>query len=217
MSEPLRIFAVLAVVGALFAVNRSVNAPSASAPAPAPATVEPLEGPLRFAPDVSEGNRQVVERVIAAARPEAQQLIDRVDGMVTVHVGVTGRSALGYAQTRGPQDYRLQLDLDQTYAGSGLPGVARMVLHEFGHVVDAALVEPALNAQLDSGIPRGYQCEPDHPTTGACANQPERFAETFAKWAMNDIGADIYAGYMIPPPSMPLEDWGRPLAALGAA
>jgi hypothetical protein len=216
MSEPVRILLVVVIVGVIVGFTRSGSTAPRPAPAPVqPEEFEPLPGPLRFAPDVSEGNRQVVLRVIAAARPEAQRLIDAVDGMVEVHVGATGRGgALGYAQTRGPQDFKLQLDLDQTYASTGLPGVARMVLHEFGHVVDAALIDEALNEQLDAGIPRGYQCDEDQPTTGSCANRLERFAETFAKWAMNDIGADIYAGYKIPPPSMPLDDWGRPLAGL---
>jgi len=50
-----------------------------------------------------------------------------------------------------------------------------------------------------------------------CANRQERFAETFAKWALGDIGVNLDIGYKVPPPSAPLETWGQPLARLAAS
>lgn len=49
--------------------------------------------------------------------------------------------------------------------------------------------------------------------TGGCASREERFAETFAKWATNDIGLNLYIGYKVPPPAS-LDAWGTPLAAV---
>jgi hypothetical protein len=34
--------------------------------------------------------------------------------------------------------------------------------------------------------------------------------------ATGDIGVDIYLGYKVPPPNMPLDAWGTPLSGLGA-
>jgi len=84
-----------------------------------------------------------------------------------------------------------------------------VVLHELGHVVDFALVPRTLNQQLDAGIPRGGPC-------GAaidCDRIEERFADTFAKWALHGAVSAAGAGYGIAaPPS--LEDWGAPLGEL---
>jgi hypothetical protein len=86
-----------------------------------------------------------------------------------------------------------------------------VTLHELGHVVDGALVPADMEQQLDAAIPRGWGC--DEGKSGACANRAERFAESFAKWATGDIGADIYLGYRVPPP-VPLETWGAPMQTL---
>jgi hypothetical protein len=42
-------------------------------------------------------------------------------------------------------------------------------------------------------------------------------AESFAKWALGDIGINLEIGYKVPPPSAPLDVWGAPLARLAAA
>ena len=52
--------------------------------------------------------------------------------------------------------------------------------------------------------------------TGSCAEPAERFADTFAKWALRGGVSAVGAGYEVAnPPS--LEDWGAPLAALSAS
>ena len=89
-----------------------------------------------------------------------------------------------------------------------------MVQHELAHVVESALLDPALLARLDAGIPPGQPCAAG-TRRGSCAPGAERFAETFAKWASGDIGVDLYAGYAVPPPP-DLAGWGAPLTALAA-
>ena len=85
-------------------------------------------------------------------------------------------------------------------------------MHELGHVIDGALVSDALIAHLDADIPAGLGCEDGR--LGGCASRQERFAETFAKWALGDIGVNLDVGYKVPPPSVPLDTWGEPLAHL---
>ncbi|HEX7298266.1 MAG TPA: hypothetical protein VF257_04620, partial [Solirubrobacteraceae bacterium] len=107
------------------------------------------------------------------------------------------------------------LDLGVASRRYGERGIERLVLHELGHVVDHALLPGAITDALDAGIPAGWGC--DQGNMGACANRDERFAETFAKWALGDIGVNLSIGYKVPPPSMSLDDWGAPLAALAAS
>jgi hypothetical protein len=88
-----------------------------------------------------------------------------------------------------------------------------VVLHELGHVIDLSLVGAALRARLDAGIPRAGTCAATGDPLGACAPRAERFADTFAKWALRGAVSDVGAGYAIPMPAS-LESWGAPLAQL---
>ena len=108
----------------------------------------------------------------------------------------------------------MTLDLGTVAARYGQRGIARLVLHELGHVIDFAIVPASLDRVLDSGIPPGLGCE--QGVLGGCANREERFAETFAKWALGDIGVSLNIGYKVPPPRLPLSAWGSPLARLAA-
>jgi hypothetical protein len=165
----------------------------------------------RFDPSVAQGDRAAVMAAVAAARPEARALVDLVDGLVEVHVGSVGGHAVGITEVQ-ESGYRVDLDLGVVSARYGARGIERVVLHELGHVVDHALVPDTLMATLDAGIPEGWGC--DEGTMGACADREERFAETFAKWALGDIGVNLDIGYKVPPPALPLDLWGAPLAAL---
>jgi len=166
---------------------------------------------LRFAPAVAGSDQQVVDAAIAEARPAARRLVERVQGIVTVSVGSPGPGLAGLT-TATPGGYDVELNLGPVYRNDGMRGVRRLVLHELAHVVDHALVPPALEAQLDAATPAGFGCD-DGGRSGACAARPERFAESFAKWATGDIGVDIDLGYRVPPPTS-LEHWGDPLAPL---
>jgi hypothetical protein len=166
-----------------------------------------------FDPDVPAADRDAFLSAVAQARPEAQALIAVVDGLVDVHIGVTRPGTAGTTQQVGDR-YIVSVNLGLVSRSAGQRGIDRDVLHELGHVIDSALVGPELNAQLDGEIPRGYGC--DRGTSGSCANERERFAESFAKWATGDIGVDLYLGYKIPPPD-DLASWGAPLAKLAGA
>jgi hypothetical protein len=163
-----------------------------------------------FDPSTAEADRVAFLAAVSHARPEAQALIAAVDGLVDVHVAVTDAGTVGTTQSHGDR-YDLDVNLGLVARRYGRRGIDRTVLHELAHVVDFALVPPALDAQLDAGIPRGYGCEEGR--SGACAQPTERFAESFAKWATGDIGVDLYLGYKVPPPD-DLATWGAPLAKL---
>jgi hypothetical protein len=168
---------------------------------------------LRFDPAVLPADRQLVLREISLARPEARRLIGIVDGLVTVYVGDTSsRGADTVGLTEGSAEgYSVTLNLGAVYRIAGERGVQRVVLHELGHVVDHALVDPGLAARLDAPIPAGYGCDPVQPDIG-CAPRPERFAETFAKWCTGDIGFNLPIGYKVAPPAS-LDDWGAQLVS----
>jgi hypothetical protein len=166
-----------------------------------------------FDPDVPAADRDAFLTAISRARPEAQALIAVIDGLVDVHIGVTDAGTVGTTQSVGDR-YDVTVNLGMVSRRYGQRGIDRDVLHELGHVVDFALVGPALDAQLDAAIPRGYGC--DRGTSGSCASELERFAESFAKWATGDIGVDLYLGYKVPPPD-DLAGWGAPLAELAGA
>jgi hypothetical protein len=162
---------------------------------------------LTFAPDVTAADRAWILQAVSRARPEAARLIAEVDGLVLVRTYAAGGATLGV--TRG-HERGFTVDLNIGYLnGEAFGDRATVVLHELGHVVDFALVPKDLDARLDAQIPRGGPC-------GAaidCDLMEERFADTFAKWALNGAVSEVGAGYGIPMPAS-LEDWGAPLAQL---
>jgi hypothetical protein len=164
-----------------------------------------------FAPGTAQADQDAIVHAVADARPEAQQLIAAIDGVTDVVVAGTEAGVAGTTSSKTGDRFTVTLNLGLAARSKGQRGIDRLVLHELGHVVDFALVPAALNTQLDAGIPRGYGCEEGQ--TGACAVPEERFAESFAKWALGDIGVGVDLGYKIPPPD-DLEAWGAPLAAL---
>jgi len=168
---------------------------------------------FRFAPGTPAGDREAFLAAVAAARPPARRLIDLVDGLVDVTIGPTSQpGAVGITESGGPR-YEVTVDLGRVARLYGARGIDRVVLHELGHVVDHAVVPDDVMAGLQAGIPAGYGC--DQGIAGACASPPERFAESFAKWATGDIGLDLFIGYKVLPPTPTLDAWGAPLAALG--
>jgi hypothetical protein len=170
----------------------------------------PAPAPLRFAAGVAPGDRRAVLDAIAAARPEARRLVALVAGLVTIAVRPLGAGHAG--ETRSAADgYDVVLDLAGVFGTTGLRGMRRVALHELAHVVDDALVAGALERRLDAATPAGIGC--DGGVGGGCAPRAERFAESFAKWATGDIGADLLLGYRVPPP-LSVSEWGAPLAVL---
>jgi hypothetical protein len=166
---------------------------------------------LHFAPGVSAADQAWILAAVATARPEAQRLIGEVDGLVEVRTDLTGGDAIGLTHYDG-HDLSINFDLARL---NGDRAIDRnmVVLHELGHVIDFVLVGDNTMAQLDAAIPPAGECRSADQDYGACTVVEERFADTFAKWALRGRFSLAGSGYGIPtPPS--LEDWGMPLGRL---
>ena len=173
---------------------------------------------LRFAPSVAPADRAWILAAVADARPEARRLVDAVDGLVEVDTETSGeRLPGGYEAVGvtypGPDGFRVVLDTGL------LDGRARfsrdvVVLHELGHVIDFTLVPRDLAERLDRTIPDSGPCVSADQRTGACTAPEERFADTFAKWALRGAVSAAGAGYGVDAPL--LDEWALPLAGLAA-
>jgi hypothetical protein len=169
--------------------------------------------------DVAPQDRAWIQASIASARPEAQRLIDQVDGLIdfrtdlnrpgTIYPGVPP-GVIGLTDYTGG---RATISLDAgRLDGDRAIDRPMVVLHELGHVIDFLLVDDERMAQLDAGIPTG-SCQVMIADGHGCTSVEERFADTFAKWALGGRFSLAGSGYGIPtPPS--LEDWGAPLGRL---
>jgi len=206
----------LLLVGALLAV---ISLRGELAPAPAAGAPELTDAArratLRFAPGVRPAHRDAVLAAIADARPEARRMIAEVDGLLEVDTqDIPVPGAAGLARSV-PGGYAIHLDM-AAIAGNPLADRRMVILHELGHVVEFALVSDELLAILDRGVPAPTQCAAHIVAVGAsCAEPAERFADTFAKWALRGAVAELTVGYGVPTP-VSLEAWGAPLAALAA-
>ena len=174
---------------------------------------------LRFDPTVAPGDQQWILGAIANARPEAQRLIAEVDGTVIVDTKLNtpagimspGGQAIGLAHPIGDH-VNISVDVHEL---DGERAIDRnmVVLHELGHVIDFELLDDQLRQQLDATIPASRECNAPSDGIGGCTAVAERFADTFAKWALRGRFSLAGSGYGIPtPPS--LEDWGMPLGRL---
>jgi hypothetical protein len=169
-------------------------------------------GGLRFAPEMAEADRAWVRAAIASARPEARRLIDEIDGIVQIEPQAMMPEAIGQAVRTGDAA-TIMLDTAALNSDRALDRNV-VVLHELGHVIDFELVSDDLVRQLDAGIPRGT-CRSVVEHVGACTVVEERFADTFAKWALGGAVSLAGSGYGVPAPAS-LEDWGAPLGRLAA-
>jgi len=160
----------------------------------------------RFSPELTPADRAWILAAIARARPEAARLIAEVDGLVQFGAAVEP-GALGVTRS-GPRQFTVDFDVARLNNDRALDR-ATVVLHELGHVVDFALVPAAINATLDAQIPRGGPCG----LAIDCDVLEERFADTFAKWALNGAVSEVGAGYGIALPAS-IEGWGAPLGQL---
>jgi hypothetical protein len=192
---------------AVFAAAR-MNAPAA---ADGEISDEARAATLTFGPGVAQRDRDWILAAIASARPEAQRLIQEIDGLTEVRTGLRGGQAIGLAElTAG----RAVVSFDTSML-NGDRAIDRnvVVLHELGHVVDHFLVDDETVAELDESIPTVGSCDGSTVPIGACTAIPERFADTFAKWALHGRFSLAGSGYGIPAPRS-IEDWGAPLGLL---
>jgi hypothetical protein len=206
----LRIVIVLVLCGlAVAGIARREDARARAEPA---VSEQVRAAGLRFAPSVAAGDRAWILAAVAEARPEAQRLIAEVDGLIEVRTHAEGGPVIGWAHMR-PGAAVVSFDIASLNGDRALDRSA-VVLHELGHVVDYVLVGDALVAELDRAIPRVGTCTGGLPV-GPCATPEERFADTFAKWALRGRVSLAGSGYGIAaPPS--LEDWGQELGLLAA-
>jgi hypothetical protein len=170
---------------------------------------------LTFDSGVSAGDRAWIEAAIAGARPEAQRLIGEIDGLTTVRTDLRGGQAIGIAMLNQGEAV-VSFDITMLNRDRALDRDA-VVLHELGHVVDFFLADDELVAELDTTIPvpAGGTCAGTTVPIGPCTAVEERFADTFAKWALRGRISLAGSGYGIPAPAS-IEDWGAPLGRLAA-
>ena len=181
-------------------------------PMPVAGEAGPSRTTFAYVAGTQPADEQLFRDAVAVARPEAQRLIARVAPHTEVSFNAIKRGqALGVTSSSDGREFSVDIDVPGAMAAGGRRGVERVILHELGHVIDFALLSDSQRAELDSHFPTGYACPPE-----GCADQRERFAETFAKWALGDIGAALYVGYAVPPPVVTLDRWGQPLLALGS-
>jgi hypothetical protein len=165
-----------------------------------PVSADQRAATLRFAPGVTPQDRAWILAAVGSARPEARRLIDEIDGLVEIRTDLRHDQAIGMAEMHG-DSATISLDA-QLLNGERAVDRGAAVLHELGHVIDFVLLDDAVRQRMDGAIPR----------LGTLSVE-ERFAETFAKWALNGRVSIAGDGYGIPnPPSF--EDWGAPLARL---
>lgn len=193
----------------LIAVGLAAGAAGLRPTEPAEGGYPSARGDLRYGPEASATDRELVSGAIARARPESREILNSVLGAVTIQIGSPAEGVAGEARQRGDR-FTVELSLGLIYRLLGRQGTDRLVLHELGHVVDWMLTPAPLDTEIDAMTPRGYGCEDG--VGGACANERERFAEGYSKWSTGDIGAQAGAvlGYRVPPPS-DLERWGAVL------
>jgi hypothetical protein len=160
---------------------------------------------------VAPADREWIAAAVDKTRPEARQLIDDVDGMVTIGTfNDAGGGAVGVMQPIAPHQYSVKFNLAYLN-GERKADRDVTVAHELGHVIDFALMTPELRNQLAGQVPTSGACFT--ADTGDCTAPEERFADTFARWALRGAVSAAGAGYGVLPPAS-LESWGAPLAAL---
>jgi hypothetical protein len=196
---------IAAVVACAAALLAGLAHHRAAAAAPLP-TTPAYEG-------VAPADRAWIEASIAKARPEAATLIRHAIGRVTFRTTYQPQAAwAGLTLARG-DDYTVALNLSFLDSRRGAGMRDDVVLHELGHVVDFAEVPDETVDRLAAEVPVTGTCLT--PDTGDCTAPQERFADTFAKWALRGAVSVAGAGYSIPMPAS-LEDWGAPLGTLAA-
>jgi hypothetical protein len=201
-------FLAVLIFGTIAALKAQPR-PEAEAATLAITTHERARG-LTFDPGVASKDREWILAAVAQARPEAARLIEEIDGLVTVKTFADPNSwALGWAQVKGVKRYELRLNVARLN-GSRRIDRDMVTLHELGHVIDFAILDDSARDRLAAQVPRTGVC---HAQLADCATSQERFADTFAKWALRGAVSIAGAGYSLPAPAS-LEDWGAPLSAL---
>jgi len=211
----MRVLLVLAACAAVALLGARLKADAGlAAPGGPEIGEEQRAAGLRFAPDVTARDRAWIRAAIASARPEAQRLVAEVDGLVEIRTDLPHTMAIGLAQLSSGGAV-VSFDVRSLNYDRALDRNV-VVLHELGHVIDHYLVTDELVRELDRRIPSVGTCPASSALPiGACTAVEERFADTFAKWALGGRVSLAGSGYGIPAPAS-IEDWGAPLGRLAA-
>jgi hypothetical protein len=176
-----------------------------------PVSPEIRAATFRWDTTITEKNKRWILEAVDQARPEARQLIDEIDGTVIMGTYADPSSGVaGFMQPLEHGEYQVVFNL-AFLNGDRKIDRTTVVLHELGHVVDAAVVPPELRDELAAQLPQTGACLT--ADTGDCTAPAERFADTFAKWALRGAVSAVGAGYSVATPAS-LESWGMPLATL---
>jgi hypothetical protein len=206
---------VLALAFAARALG-GADALTAAPPDTADVSAEERAAGLAFDPAVAPADRAWILSAIAKARPEAQRLIAEIDGLTTIRTSDGLAGGVGVTRSRmqgGRASFEITLDI-RTLNGRRVIDREMVVLHELGHAIDFGVVPKDVDARLEAGIPRTGTCGQDAVGAyGSCTQPEERFADTFAKWALRGSVSAVGAGYGVATPAS-LEDWGVPLTRL---
>ena len=148
------------------------------------------------------------------ARPEAQRLIAEIDGLVGVRTDLPRGEAIGLAQMTlddavvSFDERSLNSDRRSTATSSSCTSSATW-----------STSSSSTTSSSSSSTRRSRASAPaatrELLPTGACTAVEERFADTFAKWALRGRISLAGSGYGIPAPAS-IEDWGAPLGLLAA-
>jgi hypothetical protein len=211
----MRAYVVIAVCAAAVLLGARAQAgDGAAASGTVEVSAETRAATLTFAPEVTPADRAWVMAAIQSARPEAQRLIAEIDGLVEIRTDLPRGEAIGLA-SMSRDGAVVNFDVGSLNGDRAFDRNV-VVLHELGHVIDFQLVSDELVHELDQHIPRVGSCGASSALpTGACTVTEERFADTFAKWALRGRISLAGSGYGIPAPAS-IEDWGAPLGLLAA-
>jgi hypothetical protein len=148
---------------------------------------------LRFDPSYTTAERAAVTDAIASTRPEAHAILVAISSQVYVTRSAFGgcpsmhMSCVRGGNPNNPSESGrpIVIEYHQEHLNAAGTQLGRfLVLHEFGHAVDAAmLTAPGRNsfmAALHAGSERVGDCRGG--TTG-CTAIHEQFADEFARWA----------------------------------
>ena len=151
--------------------------------------------PSRFDPTVAAGDREWILAAVDKVRPEARQLIDDVDGMVTISTSASpARRRRRHRRSRSRRARipgALQPRLPRRRAQGRPRRHRRPRARPRGRL--RARCRPSCATSSPAQLPPSGACFT--ADTGDCTAPEERFADTFAKWALRGAVSAVGAGY----------------------
>ena len=192
------------VEGAIPPAGRQVTAGMPRIVGPAATVVDTRH--LFFDPAISADRRRSILIAIADLRPEAVRLVNAIPAPITFTLFDDPRW-LGYNRAAA---YGRKIDLHDTLWTTRAADRNAIVAHELGHSIEGFLVPIGVRDAMVARLPRVGVCP--RPGTGDCTPVPEKFADTFARWAERGRFPPNQGYSVAAPPS--LDDWARPLLHL---